>query len=199
MAAAEQLVPRRRTVEGDRHRRAWTERELRILAWGWGTVCSSTLARRLKRTDRAVAVKASKLGLGGISQGRETVLGVARRLGYSAAVLHGLAKRLGLEFRRAPRVMPGRGLTARARRYALEEEQVDALEAELERLGYPSRPNVLPPSVWGNGGRPPACARCGRVDRPHRGRGLCNACYQASLVHGELERFGSLKAKREGE
>jgi len=161
--------------------RAWTAAEVRVVERAWGVRGSTSIARELGRTRRAVESLASKRHLGAPNRGRLTPYSIEREFGFCRIRVAKACERLGIEFRRAiagPGTVGGR--KPGHRRY-VPEERLDELLAFLaawpdgERL-YALGGARTDARLWGTGGKPAACRACGRADRPHRLKGWCAAC-----------------------
>ncbi len=181
----------RRAVVGARHNQRWTEREDRMLEWGWGHVGAGTLALRLGRSPVALRQRAMLRGLH-VGQGSLTLRQVIERLGYHRTTILKICDHIGITPRRRPSTVGRR----RGRTRAFSLEQVDEIEAELDRRGWPIVPfRQPPPSVWGVLGRPDACRCCGTVERDHCCRGLCARCYMREKRKARLRQYEPIRWK----
>lgn len=84
----------------------WTEDQIEYLGNVWGITCIKTIAKKLKRTESAIILKAKRIGLGGVRSTGEflTANGVAKIMGVdlhtvtdywiAKCSLHGIKKAL---------------------------------------------------------------------------------------------------------
>lgn len=160
----------------------WTEAEIRVLRWEWGTLDTAALAKRLGRPEGGVREKARTLGLGALSQGVHSLAEVARITGYDRDRILTAARRAGLHLKRVPRgrASPKRG--RKGRHYAIDHDTLERILAELAKHPDGGRLWRTHTTEWGgryrNGSaKPPACLGCGGTDRPHHSGGRCRPCY----------------------
>jgi hypothetical protein len=161
------------------------------LTWGWGSVRLDKLARRLRRTEKAVCEKAKRLGMGPRTRGQMTLAQFCERIGYSAATIQTLANRIHVHIRRNKARSKG------ASYHLVGDDAAERIIAELDRLGWPSQPNLKNPGgKWGVGGKPAGCLLCGTSTRPHQGRGLCSTCLRRENRAGRAQRWEQVRGVR---
>lgn len=143
------------------------------------------IAKRLERTPAGVILRARVLDLGVPGRGLIGLKALAKRLGYDAKAVIRAAKRAGvpLSYRRLPTTNIRSG-KPRGVNYGFEDDDVDAIVAELRSSPNPNIITTTRHGEWGTGTKPPACLDCGRSDRKHSARGLCGACYKAREKYG---------------
>lgn len=181
-----------------RHNRHWTPEEDRILEWGWAQVDIAKLAKRLGRTETALANRATHKGLPNAVRGHHSLRAVADILGYDIDVIALFAKRNGLPLRRQSLTLPNRPVySLKFRRYAITDDQMAALHDALESLGWPVFPNKTEnhSGKWGQGKKPTVCRRCGTANRPHLTRGLCTCCRRRCERDGTLHDYAPIWRK----
>ena len=159
--------------------RRWRPSEDRLLVACWGDEDIEHLARRLRRTARAVSARALLLRLGPPSRETKTVDAIVRESGYSHSRIFGAVVRLGIVLERARRQDPRQ--PERVDRWAVTDEQERSILSFLAgvpdgRRLYTNRGQRTQAGVWGVGRKPAACLGCGTTERPHRANGRCRAC-----------------------
>lgn len=83
-------------------RHLWTEADTQALTWDWGTHTISAIAKKLKRSEAAVYIKAKKLRLGiGCPQGWVRVVVAARRIGVDRRTLMRILKAAGVPVKKS--------------------------------------------------------------------------------------------------
>jgi hypothetical protein len=107
----------------------------------------------------------------------------AKLSGFSPGKITASAAALGLKLRGAHRSSTRRKKSGRSHKLAISEEQQEELLTYML-----ARPKVWKTTgertaggVWGVGKKPSACRTCGRNEKPHYARGLCQSCYQKEL------------------
>lgn len=171
--------------------RTWTEREDDLLRWNWGQVSRERLEEILGHSWAAINWRAVRLGLGSLARGTLTLTEIAERTGYSRRSLQLYAERLGISLRKIRSCLP-RGERTKPRRYAIDTSEAERLIAWLAtRTGRP----IDDLRGWGHYGRVAACLCCGRTDRPHNGRGLCETCYAAAKRQGRICEYALLNER----
>jgi ribA/ribD-fused uncharacterized protein len=179
--------------------KAWTEVEVDKLSFWWGVFSIQTIAKRLGRTPAGVSEKARKTKLGAFAQDTISMREFVRLSGYEDSRILASAEALGIKLHRIGVGNPKRPKAKRA--YGITEEQQEKLLAhfvEHPNTFYPNKPGSgkTTQGVWGIGRKPPACLDCGRSDKPHYSKGLCDGCYQKVLrnkrkmkMTGPIDRF----------
>lgn len=162
----------RNRVSAARKRARWTEEEASYLRFEWGVLPVASIARNLGRTVGGTFGQAARMGL---RAARETLSlnEAARRIGYSPMAVRAAMRRLGMRTRRAPSIARSGRVPDKL---AILPEQVRPIAEEL--LEWSRR------REWGVRGKPPACLRCRRKDKPHYARGVCQSCYRRP--HGKV-------------
>lgn len=79
--------------------RLWTEDDNKWLQWWWGTSVIPTIAKRLKRTEAAVARQAQTLGLTAVPSGWVRVAHLARESGFNPRFMLKLLIKAGIQIR----------------------------------------------------------------------------------------------------
>ena len=157
--------------------RRWSSDDTATLIWLWERADIDKIAQRLKRTETAIYFKAAALGLLGRQANHVSLKRLMERSGFWKRAVLTAMQRIGVEPHLKKRATPGGCATdPMKRRYAFTIEEADLILAELKKHAGKNR--IMPSFVgeWGTGGKPEACLRCGRSDRPHRTKGMCAAC-----------------------
>ncbi len=179
-----------------RVKKKWTPHEESILVAGWGVFKLDLLAERLGRTPAGVLLRAEKMGIGAAGRGTISLTEMSRLLGYDPGTIKLVMRRLGLSAKRVPstnlRAFRG-GRAPQGKVYALDEDDMDLIVAELNRQPDPNRIQETFEGEWGTGTKPDACLRCKGTTKPHLCRGLCNPCYCKSKSDGTLHRYPPIK------
>lgn len=167
----------------EKHRRPWKKEEDHLLEFFWGSHKIHWIAKRLQRTPWAVTHRALDLKLGPFERGTISMKQFCERSGFLQHQVIRAARKIGTKLHRA---QPGSPINPRPqRRYAIDDDQQEALLAELLRLTKKSS-HVYKDGIgdkrstkgrWGVGKKPVRCNRCGTKDRPHFSGGLCASCY----------------------
>ena len=124
------------------------------------------------------------MGIGSPDRDKMTIKEVARKLDCSEDKVHNAIKYLDLQVRKGWRLDVATGKKVHAakwKHWALTPEQVQEIETFLE--SYPKGKPIVD-SRWGKKGRPDSCLDCGTVDKPHKAKGLCAACYAKQRRQG---------------
>lgn len=159
-----------------RHGLPWSEADDRLLTWLWGQVSAGELARRLERTPNAVLTRAyGALALGSVARGTWSMTALAETAGYDQETIKRVCRELGITLSRCQPIHRELKRRRKPHVYALDEEQGERV-IEWLRLHGSERTFDRRNREWGQGGRPPACVRCHRTERPHAWRGLCKPC-----------------------
>lgn len=162
-----------------RQNRVWQPREDRVLTLRWGATSLASIAKRLGRSVGAIVHRGRALGLKLSRHGLTSRTGLATRSGYDVRSINAAIRVLAL----APSKLPSGGAfsgTGHASRVGLDDDQVDAVLAYLGKRGE-RREHRRPEGTgyrgrWGVLGRPDACERCDRSDRPYHSKGHCSSC-----------------------
>lgn len=170
-------------MSAPRHGRRWTEEEDEQLRWWWGIISAKKLARKLGRTPAGVVDRGQKLKLGAPRRGYLSMNELSRQSGYSRSTILTAAKRLGLPLRRQPTYQKSsRGTPEHWRKknknYAISFEIAERIIEELTSRPDGKRKAISYRGEWGGPNKPTQCADCGKTDRPHAAKGLCDRCYQ---------------------
>lgn len=163
-----------------RHKRRWTEDEIKYLQWNWGPGDMRKVVKHLGRSHIAVEKKAVELKLGGVRRGTKTLHQLSRETGYARSTLEIAASNIGLKFHRTFR--GGRNPKDRPRDFAISFEQEELIidyltKTRHHKMCFRKDGLMSPAGQWGVGRKPPQCTRCKRDDKPHYAKGLCRPCY----------------------
>ncbi len=113
-------------------RRAWTDRDLELLAWWWGNLSLQSIAQRLGRSPKGVFQRASKLRLNA-RRAMGTISEVADAMGVDRDTLRRILKSAAVPTRAAPRDPSYKGAS---RGRGFRQRLVDRDEARLAVEGY---------------------------------------------------------------
>jgi hypothetical protein len=151
----------------------------------WGVVSIEKIANELGRTPCSIAKRALRNRLGPALANVITLRQLELETGYNRTRLRGAAARLKIRLRRskrmsekAPRVKSGK-----YRRIIVTTEQREAIIAYLATVPdgrhiWSNTKKKTSRDAWGTGGKPAACAKCGKTDKPHKAKGVCVRCYR---------------------
>ena len=165
----------------------WSEEELSLLSFLWGSVSTKIISRRLGRTVTAILNMAYRLDLGPPSRGMKSLNRFCRETGYHPQQVRYALLNLGLMLHHTPDTRPPDSGPRKYRHHAITFEQEEAILEYLSKHpdGEPVYCNQAghktKQGVWGVGNKPERCLDCQRTDRPHRGHGLCGTCHRRSL------------------
>ncbi len=173
-------TPRVEPIRRSGPHRCWTKADEKQLWFFWGSFSLPTIAKKLKRSQHAVAMKARALGIGAPSRATISLSGFSRETGYSITRIRWAAEQLGLCLHRVPKSDPRQ--KKHPRKFGIEEEQQQAILAFLKKVPdgqriYRAGGKKSAKGVWGVGQKPPGCFGCTRTDIPHYALGLCKVCY----------------------
>jgi len=156
-----------------RHYKRWTVSEKRALEFYWecgDRMLMSKIPGRKLSSIVAMGIRGLRLGPRHRGSGCSNS-SLSVKLGYSRETIKMLANRLRIR--------------RRLGRWPL--EAVDLMIEELDRLGWPPRPNdnkrEKTGGEWG-GTKPDRCLCCQSTDRRHASRGLCHPCDRRLRRHG---------------
>jgi len=110
----------------------WTPAEDQIVLDGWAEDCVWTIARKVERSPRAILERAQRLKLGSVMSRYHSMDDVERILGVHHQVIRRLAVAAGITLYRMPATR-GRRSDGRRRYWGIDDDQVEALAAELRR------------------------------------------------------------------
>lgn len=166
-----------RRSSSSRHRRRWSQRDVDLLIWLWGTNDIRRVAQQLGRSEIAIYGKARALGLCARFEGYVSLKQLMERSGFWKRAVLTAMRRVGVELHVKKRVSPHEPHeSADSVRYAFTLEEAELVLAELKKHAGKNRIVMSFKGEWGTGKKPAACLGCGRSDRPHRMHGLCTAC-----------------------
>lgn len=168
-----------------KRRKKWLDADDTVLEARWGSWGIERIAKRLGRTPTAVALRARALGMGRACEGLITMRQMERAAGYDRSRILGVAARLGLRLRRAPRMSERTPTTKtdKHRRVVFSPEQQAKILAciaqttHIEKL-WSNRTQKTECTSWGTGLKPKACKKCKLTLRPHKAHGFCVRCYR---------------------
>ena len=166
----------------------WTKGEDARLAALWPERTIDGIARTMRRTMRAVSVRALKLRLGCSDAEQESMREFETRTGYGRSRIFNACARLGIVLERSRRMDPRQ--RGRTTVWSITDEQSTRILEFLAvipdgRKVYSNQGLRTESGVWGVGIKPRACSRCGTVARPHCAKGMCSSCY-----HGQFRPAG---------
>ncbi len=175
----------------------WTKEEEAKLALWYGVQHTETIARKLERTPWGVDRHAMKMGICR-SQGSMSLRQLSIDMGYDPEALLTVAKMAGVHLKRLPRL--ARHKNPKNPIFAFSDEDRESIIEVLNSLDNPNRVSggQLRRLTWGRGGLPGACVDCGESVRPHRGRRLCNRCYQKHRAIGDLHTYPRIRPPTKG-
>jgi hypothetical protein len=160
----------------------------------WGTCDVDTVAGMLGRSKYAVVKRVTNLGIGSQGRGKLTLSEVCRRTGFAGrSTILRLAEMANVQIQ----WQPGRKVRGQGRWCAITEEQYERICDVIRGLPHDGKIMATKSGEWGRCGKPPACRRCGRSDRKHCSRGLCDACYMYARVYGLVDQYPRVRARRE--
>ena len=168
------------TQNPPKHRRPWSDLDDDLLGFLWGAFKLPIIAKRLGRTEWAIATRAKSLGLGPFSRGRGVSLREFERYsGFSTTKIKSAVKSLNMKLKRIVVSDPVHG--GKHRTFVIDEEQQDILlkcMMENEVL-YQNQPGTKRTTrgVWGIGKKPKRCRDCKKASNPHFAKGRCKLCY----------------------
>ena len=164
--------------------RAWTAAEAEELRILWGVLTTPEIAKRMKRTPIAVALRARRDALGCPDQGTYSLRWFYQEHGYYPALVHLALRHLGL---RPVHKKTWRGIRKAKRHWAFseaEKDQICAFLARREELEAAQRTaKKLAPrrsKAWGRAGEPPACLGCQKTGLCPSRKGYCQGCWPAA-------------------
>ena len=163
----------------------WSEADIALLESRWGCMSIDRLADKLRRTPCAVALKARSLALGQACAGMTTMRQMEQASGYDRSRIVGIAARLGLRLRRAPRMSeraPTRSDALHRRIVFSDEQRANILACIAQTTHIPkvwsNRGRNTERTAWGTGRKPTSCSGCGLTENPHKANGECSKCYR---------------------
>lgn len=161
--------------------RSWTDTEVEELRILWGVLTTPEIAKRMKRSPIAVALRARRDALGCPDQGTYSLKWFYQEHGYYPALVHLAIRHLGLQ---PIHKKTWRGIRKAKRHWAFSEREKDDICAFLAKRGaleasQRAARKTLPrrAKAWGQGGEPPACLGCQKTALPPGIKGYCRGCW----------------------
>jgi hypothetical protein len=168
----------RRKAKPSRHKKHWSKSEIKFLEFYWGVFTINTIAMRLNRTPEAIVEKSKSIKLGSPGRGLMCLAALSRYLGYDPRTIRCAAVQAGIQLdaKRLPAMSRGPRGFAGGKFYGFDEDDADAIMDIINKFPPNGRINNTIAGEWNTGTKPAQCLDCGRSDRPHSSRGLCEPC-----------------------
>lgn len=170
-------MPRRKRPS--RHRATWTGDEDKRLTFYWGHQSLTWIAKKLNRTEYAVAGRVKTLGLGPAGRSNFSMRQLIEYLGVSESRIRKAAKACDIRISKGKRSEPKQ--KRQIHQYSISVDNADIIEEYLkahpERL-YSDQGTRTTKGKWGVGKKPDQCVTCDTTNYPHFAKGECTSCYQ---------------------
>jgi hypothetical protein len=187
---------RKSTLASSRVNTHWTLQELMFLRNNWGEKHTYKIAKHLKRSVNAIAMKAVELNLGSSSRGTYSIKDVARITGICRNTVKHVIERFSIVLREAPSHYRNK---SKPYRYALDEDDLEKIKSFVVTMGASSLGNKnIARHIWGVAPHPEVCIGCNTNDRLYYAKGMCRNCYRVRR-YWDVEkgnRHGSSKNKK---
>lgn len=167
-----------------RRRHYWTPEETETLRRLWGVVPVASIVRKLGLRGDQIHNKAVKMRLVHSREGLYSLLEVSRELGYDPKSILLVLRSENVSFLNTT----GNMKRGNRKRYRFTDSQYEQIKSLMLRFTKGTRISMARRGEWGIKNRPSACAECGRSDRPHKARGICDRMRCSLAANGSRPR-----------